>query len=346
MSTATVYDLKPGQIRRRMEMPPAQVSPQTSSIFADLADGAAVAQFFCNFAGFKYDDTKFFLLIIGLCGEGERSVSFFDNELAEHARCTDRTIRSWRKAYLEKAEKLSFWPLDIEEGEYNRERKRFEKASYTIPADLLRAVEQAVEEARAMPDYADKRLKALERAASDHYDSIPNAPSKRRTRKPKKSLRSPFLQSLRNADQNLDNGKRALAQMPARMKDALLAGEGENLRELLLKIRGEVDELLSAVSETTDNKEVNDIPEIFSGTPPGKKEEASEAEDEGVQGGTRFRDKEEDTRKQVTEEVHSPEACAIWSEVEECIRAPQIRRVEVQLRADESPPLIQREGSP
>jgi hypothetical protein len=325
MSTAAVQDLTPLQFRRRSSRL-AEDRPQLLGIFADMTDGTVVAQFFLNFAGFNWNETKFFMLIAGLCGKGDRTVEMFDKELADVARCTDRTIRSWRAAYLAKAQKISYWPLKIVEGDYQVERKRYEATAYSIPAEVESVIERAVVAARAMPEYEKDRLKALEQAADEHYEDIPDAPGKRRTRKPKKSLRSPVIQSIENARKSLDKGKKALEGMPARMRDALLAGQGEDLREMLLAIQGQIDDFLSVLPQDVDKSDVSHIPEVFSGTP---------------QVDDRFRVKEDTdtTRKRSDEPEHPPEAISTWERIEGRLTKRQIQTVQVELVAADLPPV-------
>lgn len=348
MSTATVYDLTPGQLQRSMRRPPnPPPAPPQFGVFADMADGVIVTQFLCNFAGFDWHETKLFVLIAGLCGDGDKGITLYDKELAEHARCTDRTIRSWRAAYLNKAQQLSFWPLQIKEGEYNAEKKRYERAFYAV--SIADTIEQAVAAARAMPAYASDRLQALEQAASEYYDDIPDAPAKRRTRKPKKSLCSPVIRNLNNAARSLDKGKEELAQMPARMRAALLAGEGEHLRALLLKMRSEVDELLSAIPQGAETTRLSDTPEKLSGTPLRQPEASSDAasdpDEERLGGEDHFREEAAaNTRKSTSEATPSPEAEVAWEKLTARLNHPQVRRVEVPLCPPELPVLHNHDG--
>jgi len=336
MNSATAYDRTPAQVlrfRNRQANPPA--AEQERGLFADMADGVIVAQHFCNFAGFEWAETKLFTTIVGLCGDGEKTVEMFDEELGQHARCTDRTIRSWRAAYLKKANTISFWPLDVREGEYDRDRKRYERTAYQVR--FAEQLEEAVAAARSTPEYDEDRLGTLERAARDLYDEIPNAPVNPRKKKPKKSLRSPVIQNVQNAAKNLDRGKQALAEMPDRMRAALLAGEGENLRAMLLEMRGQIDGFLSGISQATEGIEVDDIPENSSGIPPGRSEGDEEAEAAEAEVQDRFREDQKNTRKRVDEAEHSPEDIAAMDEIIDRLRKPQVQRVEIPLRSPEEP---------
>lgn len=333
MSTATVYDVTPAQLRRTTSAgaaAAAAVQPGRG-LFADMADGAIVAQLFLNFAGFAWDEAKFYALIAGLCGEGGRPVEMFDDELAERARCTDRTIRAWRAAYLARAGTTRCALLVVDEGSYNSDRQRYERTRYTIPPRVAELIERAVGAARALPEYERNRLGALERAAGECYDEIPDAPPLQRRRKPKKSHRSPVMQSLNNAAKNLEKGRKALDAMPERMRAALLAGQGEELREMLLATRGRIDGFLADLSENAESVEVNNMPENFSGIPPEDFEHAEDVD--------RFRVKEDlnTTRKRSDEPEHPPEAISAWGGVVERLSKPQVQSVEVEL-VDDSPP--------
>lgn len=88
------------------------------------------------------------------------------------------------------------------------------------------------------------------------------------------------MQGLDNAAKHLDKSKKALREMPERQRAALLAGQGYDLRERLLEMRGRIDELLSGLSEDVDTPEVEDMPENFSGIPP---EDLSRWADDGGQ---------------------------------------------------------------
>jgi hypothetical protein len=335
-TTATVHDITPGQFRRRApgHTETGQVE-QRHSLFSDMADGTYVAQLFLNFAGFEWKETKFFTLIIALCGEGGRFVEMYDEGLAEQARCTDRTIRAWRRNYLDRMRTIRCSLLTIMEGPYNPEYQRYERTRYSIPLHVAELIGQAVAVARAMPEYGKDRLAALGKAAGDAYDEIPDAPPPMHRRKPKKSSRSPVMQSLSNADKNLRKGRKALDDMPGRMRAALLAGEGENLRELLFSMRGEIDEILSGMSEDVEAKAVNDMPEISSGIP------LASIEDTVAEGHFRVREDIKNTRKRPDEQEpeieHTPEAVSAWGDLEDRLTKPQTQTVEVELVAELPP---------
>jgi hypothetical protein len=315
MSTsAKVIDIPLGHFRQSSRSTAAAAA---AGVFKDMTDGAAVMQFFFNLAGFEWKETKIFLPVAELCGDAGRTVSLYDEELAEHARCTDRTVRNWRRDYLARAETVSFHPLEIAEGDYDRDKLRYERTRYTVAEAVAEQVERAVASARLMPEYAKDRMGCLERAARLAYDDIPDAPAKQgRKRRPKKSLRPEALKSFESAKKSIERGRRALAELEERRRKALLAGRGEELREVLLAMRGEIDEILSGMSEDVEPEKVKDKPENLSGIPP------------------TFRVEEKNMRKAPDE----PESVAVFEGVCSRLRAPKVQTTTLHLRESEPDP--------
>ncbi len=336
ITQAQVKDYNYSILRRSLERSVEPVTETPEGIARDLADASLVAQHFANFAGYEWAESQFFLLMLGLCGANDGSIEYFDEELAEHARCADRTVRRWRKAYLTRSVMLHYAPVVVSEGDYDHNHKRYEKTTYGFDPETLRQIERAVVDARAMPDYASDRLKALERAAAPAYDEIPNAPaSQRRGKSPRKTLRSPVVQSVKNAAKNLEQGKLALAAMPERSRNALLAGQGEELRAALLRLQAETAAMLSAMSETVESADVSDIPDKMSGIPPSENTNDSD----GAKGCVDVRVRSIYTRTS-TEPEYSPEAEAAWERTFGGLgkpRDPAVRRVEIEI--GESPPV-------
>ncbi len=333
MSTATVYDRDPARVRHIVDA--QRKGAAAVGIFADLCDGVVVAQHLFNFYGFSANGAKLALLVIGLCGEGGQAVEKYDEELAEFARCSVRTIRTYRADYLAEARGLKCNPLGIVEGEYDRDRQRYERTRYCVTAEVATAIERAVAEARTLPNYSTDRLKALEQAAGLHYDDIPDAPPAARKRKPKKSQRAPVLKHLHNAQKNLVRGKVALAEMPVGVRSALLAGEGEKMRAALLEMQAEISKLLTQIPEDIDSIEVDYIPEISSGIPPpagsdGEKEAAEQA----APPQTRFRvDQNKERGSKSTQNIeHSAESVVAFDNLLDRMRGqPSVQRVAVNL---------------
>lgn len=340
MSTAAkVVDVPFGHFRKSAAHAPTPAA--AAGVFKDMTDGAAVMQLFFNLAGFEWKETKIFLPVAELCGDASRPVALYDEELAEHARCTDRTVRNWRRDYLARAAVVSFHPLEIAEGEYDRDKQRYERTSYTVAEAVAEQVERAVAIARALPDYSKDRMECLERAARLAYDDIPDAPAQRaRKRRPQKSLQPEAVKSFERAKRSIEQGRRALAELEERRRQALLAGRGGELRELLLSMRGEIDEILSGISEDVEPEEVSYIPENLSGIPPRAHVGASTDESDSS---SRFRVDIKNTRKRpeaISPEIEpDPESVTIFDDVCSRLRAPKVRSTTIPLRApDPDPP--------
>lgn len=337
MSTsAKVFDVPFGRFRQSAQ---AATPASSAGVFSDMVDGAAVMQFFFNFAGFEWKETKIFLPVAELCGAAGRSVSLYDEELAEHARCTDRTVRNWRRDYLGRAATVSFHPLLIAEGEYDHTKQRYERTGYTVDEGVAEQIERAVASARAMPEYEADRMGCLERAARFAYDDIPDAPAKKdRKRKPKKSLRPEVVKSFTSARKSIEKGRRALAELEERRRAALLAGQGEELRALLVAMRGEIDEILSGISEDVEPEEVKDKPEKLSGIPPLSESDGGEAPAARPSGADAFRVEDKNTRKPPEPPEPDPETDALWATIEARMAAPKVRAATVTVRAPEEDP--------
>jgi hypothetical protein len=333
MNTAPVQDVTPARIRHIADW--RNKDTAAAGIFADLSDGVVVAQHLFNFYGFTGNGSKFALLVIGLCGEGGQAVEKYDEELAEFARCSVRTIRTYRADYLAEARRLNCNPLGIVEGDYDRDRQRYERTRYCVTAEVATAIERAVTEARTLPAYPTDRLKALEQAAGLHYDDIPDAPPPARKRKPKKSQRAPVLQHLKNAGKHLARGKVALAEMPVGVRAALLAGEGENMRAALLAMQAEISALLVAIPEDIDSIGVDYIPAKVAGIPPARPDGEKTAAGQPAPPQTHFRvdqKKERGSKLPEPEVEHSPESVAVFARLEDRARGkPPVRSVEVEL---------------
>jgi hypothetical protein len=321
---AQVIDFAPGQFRRVMQR---QAAAADQGIFADLADATLVTQFFLNLAGFEWGETKLCLLIMGLCGEGGRSIEITDEELSEHARCTDRTIRNWRKAYLGRAGTISFMPLTITEGDYLPEEQRYKPTKYAVA--VADHVERAVTLARTLPEYQTDRVEALRRAAADCYDDIPDAPAQLRKRKPKRSQRS-VMKCLERSRRALDEGKALLADMHDRSRQALLRGQGDDLREKLDELQAQIDSLRNQLSQTIEGAGVDEQPEKFSGR--------DFLSAEGPESEGRFREEQQrETARNLPDPEPDPRDVAAMDGICRRLTAPVVKSVTVQLRAPDEP---------
>ncbi len=327
MSTniATFRDYKPGHVRRRTQQP--VMGQRDESVVSDMADGNLVTEFFFKFAKFDYAASSLILTLIGILGDGEQGIKLFDEDIAEIATCSDRTVRRWRADYLAQAKKHNFFPLEIIEGEYDHTKQRYLPTFYRIT--FADALEDAVSTARARADYQTDRLKAIEEAAKLHYDDIDQAPPRMRTRKPRKAAQTPLAQ-LRGASKKLASAQTSLEKMPSRQRAAFVNGQGEELRATLEALRQQIADLESCLSDenlSVENTEVETHRTSVSGIPP---EDGSR--DVGV------RVKEEDTRTPAAEieHAHSPEYVAAWDRTFACLSQPKTARAEVEIQAHPS----------
>jgi transposase-like protein len=269
---ASFTDHKVGRLKRRLNQPAA--TPRAASILSDMSDGNLVTEFFFSFAGFTYAGSSLVLTIIGLLGDNPDGIKLFDDDIAKIAGCNERTVRRWRKAYLDEAKGTeekkgtNFYPLEIIEGEYNHAKERYEKTLYRIT--FAEPLEQAVAAARARADYQTDRLHALEEAALFHYEDIPQAPPPGRKRKPARAIQTPIA-DLNRAAKKIIAAQTSLKEMPAAQRAAFADAQSGELRAALEQIReqmAEFEALLSGTSTTVEKEEVKDIPDILSGIPP------------------------------------------------------------------------------
>jgi hypothetical protein len=268
MSThvASFRDYQPGHLKRRIEQQPS-IEPRAASILSDMSDGNLVTQFFFSFAGFEYKESKLALILIALIGDGQDSVDLFDKEIAEAARCNERTVQRARADYKKKAQAENFWLLSIKEGKYLKEYERYEPTTYGIT--FAAQVEQAVAQARASADYSHDRRGALERAAKIFYDDIEQAPPK--LRKAKRSAVNTPLAELNRATKKVASAQALLKVMPEQQRRAFVSGQGDELREAMDRLREQMAELEAAMSNEKLNvadKDDSDTYDNLSGTPP------------------------------------------------------------------------------
>jgi hypothetical protein len=328
--TATFTDYTPGHLRRKMQQPAA--ATEQSAIFSDMADGNLVTEFFFKFANFDHAASNLVLTLIGILGDGEESIKIFDDEIAAVAKCNERTVRRWRASYLEQAQKQNFFPLEIVEGEYDHTIQRYKATSYRVT--FADALERAVTQARSRPEYKTDRRAAIEKAAEIYYDDIPQAPSRMRTRKPRKAAQTP-LAHLNGASKKLASAQTSLKEMPSRQRDAFINGQGEELRGMLDALRQQIAELESCLElgETeklsVENKEVETVRTKCPVSPP---DDGSEIVNVHVE------EKEETrTPTEEPEHEHTPEDVAAWDRAFACLSQPKTARAEVEVRVRPSP---------
>jgi hypothetical protein len=242
---ATVHDFKPAAFRRTLggQSTVTRDEERRATVLDDCADGILALDYALTFAGFGYEARQLVLSVVGLLGGGGSTLEVFDGDLAKHVQCSDRTIRRWRAAHLKESKARRFSLLEIVEGEYDAGRRCYGKTSYRFTApDYVDAV---VREARSSDLYERDRRAAIEQAAEEHYADIPDAPPRRRSRKPRRAPAARVEQAFVNAARNVEKGKLALDELADDSRAALLeSSQGEGLRQTLLKLQADIAEVL------------------------------------------------------------------------------------------------------
>jgi hypothetical protein len=225
--SAKVYDFTPEAFRRTLDRSQSAGEERAAAVADDMADGILALDCALTLAGFSYQARQLTLSVV----------------LARRLTCADRTIRRWRAAHIKEARAKRFSLIKVEECEYNPERQRYEKAAYSFTA--AEYVNTVVAEARASELYQTDRRGAVERAAEEHYDEIPDAPPRARRRKPRRAPSVKVERAFMNAARSVEKGRRALQDLSADSRLALLAGnQGEELRHTLLKLQADIFEVL------------------------------------------------------------------------------------------------------
>lgn len=243
--TAKVYDFTPEAFRRTLDRSQPPCAERAPAAAEDMADGILALDCALTLAGFSYQARQLTLSVVGEVGGRGGRLELFDKELAKRLSCSDRTIRRWRAAHVKEARAKRFSLIQVEECEYNPERHRYEKAGYSFTAaDYINTV---VAEARASELYQTDRRAAVERAAEEHYDEIPDAPPKARRRKPRRAPSVKVEQAFMNAARSVEKGRRALQDLSADSRAAMLGGsQGEELRQTLLKLQADAADVLES----------------------------------------------------------------------------------------------------
>lgn len=334
MSTATVFDFTPSQFRRTTQRQTPEPSTEaTSSIFSDMADGILVLDFALSFAGFNYDARQLDLSIVGLLGNGQDTLEMFDEELAEHLKCSVRTVRRWRAANIKEAKAKRFNFVQITEGEYDRDRKRYEPTKYRFTGAAF--VESAVSEARQSDEYKKDRRATLKKAATDHYDEIPNAPPRQRNKKPTPAPTLKIERDFINAAKNINQGRNTLNGLAEHTRAAFMAGaQGEQLRALLAEMQQGIADILQDFPQPSDNNGFEYIPDILAGIPPVAEDASARLASDAPQEPQEARAAE--TRVRVEEEETRTQDLETWDRTFAGLVESPIRRVEVELLPLES----------
>jgi hypothetical protein len=266
--SARVTDFTPEAFRRTLDrrQPPAG-DERTVSVIDDMADGILALDFALTFAGFGGEARQLTLSVVGLLGGAGGTLEAFDGELAAHLNYSDRTIRRWRSAHLKEAKRRRFSLLEITEGEYNSEHRRYGKTSYRFTAPHY--VDAVVSAARASDFYQSDRRAAVERAAEEHYSDIPDSPPRRRQRKPRRAPTVKVEQAFVNAVRNVEKGRHALQDLPEDSRAALLESkQGKELRQMLLKLQADIGGVLENFPQPPEMQGVDEGTGHFVRCPP------------------------------------------------------------------------------
>lgn len=255
MSSARVVDFTPKQAGRWLDK---EAAAKSAAVLDDVADGILALDFALTFAGFSYKARQLTLSIVGLLGGGGGRLEIFDKILAQHARCSDRTVRRWRAAHIEESRAKKFSLLYIEEGDYNG-RKRYEKTAYSLNPAVASYLNAVVSQARASDLYWSDRVGSVERAAEEHYHEIPDAPPRTRRRKPRPAPTVRVERAFDNAARNVEKGKLALWELDDESLMALRESkQGEELRLTLLKLQADIAEALKAFPQVAESEQVEE----------------------------------------------------------------------------------------
>lgn len=262
MSTkqAEIIDLSLSAFRRQRKLE-SLPRAESESLMLDMGDTIVVASLMLGFAGFTWAEGALFLIVMAMVGDGEAAVSLYDEEVADVANCSPRTVRRWRKGYSEKARGIvgsplgtkRYSPMEIREGEYDPKIQRYQPTRYFV--SIMPLLETAVAVARAMQEYRTDRLKALRKTAELHYDGIPDAPYRERKRRPSRSMKAAVPALISNARRNIERAGIAFDDLNDFARDDLVEAQGDVLRSVLLEIQAKIAELLEAMPQPTENKE-------------------------------------------------------------------------------------------
>ena len=253
---AQVLDYTPAAHRRALGRQ-SRADEQAATAFDDMTDGILALDFALTLASFGYEARQLVLSIVGLLGGGDSAVEAFDEELAKHLKCSDRTVRRWRAAHIKESKAKKFSLLYLEEGEYNAERKRYEKTAYSLNPAVAVYVNAVVAEARASDLYRSDRRAAIKRAAEEHYADIPDAPPRSRKKSPYRSPAVKVGQAFVNAARSVEKGKRELEHLDESVRAALLEGkQGAELRATLLKLQADIAEVLQDFPQSSEDEEL------------------------------------------------------------------------------------------
>jgi hypothetical protein len=341
MSTATAYDFNVSQFRRTVNRKPSE-TPSTEavfSIFDDLADGIEAIHQCANLAGFTERSRPFIIaLATAAHSQSASCVELYDEALADLQNCSRRTVIRQREDYLRESRAKNFDFVEIIEGEFDKEAKRYKPTMYRF--HLGDVVERIVAEARSSKDWHEtdrrKQRDAILRAAANVYEEIPEAPTKRRKKKQPRPVMSEIETCQKVIRTKFGSLKDKASKLPPGERERLMnAVEPGELHGWWLQLRAEMDGFFNVDSpQLVTENDLAGVCDNLSHTPPvtvDTEEAAPPASD----------DAGHVTVKALKNEyTHTAEDFAVFEDFDKRLTAPQIRRVEVELPTLEPiPPL-------
>ena len=259
---AKVFDITPAHLRRTLEGRPA--GEQVSVVVNDLADGVEAVHQLANLAGFSERPRAFiFALASAAHKAGDEFVELLDEELAEQQGCSTRTVRRQRADYLKESRERRFGFVEVIEGEYNQGTNQNAPTRYRF--HVGGQIAEAVELARRTPGWSEmsrrKQREAVARACEEVFHTIPDARRQRRKGRRPRPAAEEIRSRLKAAETNLDAAGGMASNLPASALAELLdegGGEAGTLRDRLLRMRAEIDQMLAeAPPETLCAEEVD-----------------------------------------------------------------------------------------
>ncbi len=338
MSTATFYDFTPAQFRRTTNRQASE--PQPAGVLDDLADGIEVVHQCANIAGFTQRPRAFiFALATAAHSRGDDQIELYDEELAELQNCSKRTVQRQRADYIREAKTKEFDLVEIIEGEFDRTEGKYKPTLYRF--HIGDVIERIVAEARSSNFWHEsdrrKQREAIKRTAQVIHDEIPRSESKvRKKRRPR--LATSEIETCQKVIQTKFRSlKDKASKLPPGLREKLMNAEAPGqLYQWWLELRGEMDDFFGVDSSqiVESNNDEGDTRQVVRYPPTVVVD--TETEDQGVsEEGSESAELVVDSLNNTT--THSPEAVEAWEQIESRLTAPQIRRVEVELRPPESP---------
>lgn len=330
---AKVIDITPAHLRRTLRGSSAE-QPATT-IIDDLADGIEAVHQLSSLAGFSERPRAFiFALASAAHKAGDSFVELYDDELAAQQGCSTRTVRRQRADYLKESRAKRFGFVEVIEGDYNQGTNQNAPTRYRF--HVGGQIAEAVGLARRAEGWAEmgraQQRKAITRACEEVFQTIPDARrQKRKGRRPRPA--SDELKSrVKAAETHLDAAS-AIASHLSEYSLADLAEEGGGeLRERLLKMRAQLDELLQiSGAQTVDTSQDDEGVRTNCPHPPLSAPPAAPAEPVRV---SRYIN---NTRTPSPPELEpadpSPEAVSLFDSICDRLTAPKVQTAEIELKA-------------